>query len=127
MKIDPAAAVTLIALIRSDLQSIGRIETHVEQLDLDNAISRAELESLGYSLHNIHNALENSFKQISLVFESDPKPALRCMAKMSQNILVAQPSGAGGRSHSCWSAAKRDHEIVANEKRQTTQSAVNHC
>jgi hypothetical protein len=63
MRIDPSAGVTLAAIIRNDLQSIDRIETHVDQLNL-NKISRAEFESLGYSLHNIYNALENSFKQI---------------------------------------------------------------
>ena len=56
MRIDPPAGVTLAAVIRSDLQSIERIEIHVNQLNLNN-ISRVELDSLGYSLHNIYNAL----------------------------------------------------------------------
>ena len=69
MKVDSGTAVSLIAVIRTDLEAIDRIESHVNQLDLNN-LNRAELESLGYSLHNIYNALENSFKQISLAFEN---------------------------------------------------------
>jgi hypothetical protein len=65
MRIDANAALALAALIRSDLQAITRIESHVSQFDLNN-LSPAELDSLGYSMHNIYNALENCFTQISL-------------------------------------------------------------
>ena len=87
MRIDPAAGITLAALIRSDLQSIDRIETHVDQLDLNN-ISRAELESLGYSLHNIYNALENSFKQISLVFENHVRDQTRWHRELLEKMFL---------------------------------------
>ena len=69
MRIDSKSALTLAALIRSDLASIDRIESHVSQFNLNN-LSFAELNSLGYSLHNIYNALENCFKQISQSFEN---------------------------------------------------------
>ena len=69
MKIDSGTALSLVAVIRTDLEAIDRLESHVNQFDLNN-INRAELESLGYSLHNLYNALENSFKQISLAFKN---------------------------------------------------------
>ena len=68
MRIDPSAALTLAALIRSDLEAIARLENHVSQFDPDN-LSPAELDSLAYSMHNIYNALENCFEQISRGFE----------------------------------------------------------
>lgn len=69
MRIDAKAALTLAALVRSNLVAIAHIESHVSQFDLNN-LSPAELDSLGYSMHNIYNALENCFTQISLSFEN---------------------------------------------------------
>ena len=69
IRIDANAALTLSALVRSDLAAITEIESYVSQFDLNN-LSPAELHSLGYSMHNIYNALENSFRQISLSFEN---------------------------------------------------------
>src|SRR5262245_47697709 len=69
MRIDSKSALTLAAFIRSGLAAIDRIEIHVSQLNFNN-LSMAELDSLGYSLHNIFNALENCFEQISLSFEN---------------------------------------------------------
>lgn len=69
MRIESKNALTLAAFIRSGLTTIDRIESHVSQFNL-NDLSPAELDSLGYSLHNIYNALENSFAQISLSFEN---------------------------------------------------------
>ncbi|HKR10409.1 MAG TPA: hypothetical protein VJT15_00010 [Pyrinomonadaceae bacterium] len=68
MRIEVKAALTLAAFIRSDLVAIERLESNVSQFDLNN-LSPAELDSLGYSMHNIYNALENCFTQISLSFE----------------------------------------------------------
>lgn len=87
MRIDPSAAITLAALIRSDLESIDRIEIHVNQFHLNN-LSRAELESLGYSLHNIYNALENSFKQISLVFENHVRDQTRWHRELLEKMFL---------------------------------------
>lgn len=69
MRIDSKSALTLAAMIRSALAAIDRIESHVSQFNLSN-LSVAELDSLGYSLHNIFNALENCFEQISGSFEN---------------------------------------------------------
>ena len=87
MKIDAGAAVTLAAVIRSDLQSIARIEMHVSQLDLGN-LSRAELDSLGFSLHNIYNALENTFKQISLGFENHIRDQSRWHRELLEKMFL---------------------------------------
>ena len=87
MRIDSGAALTLAAVLRSDLQSIDRIETHVNQLEFNN-LSRADLDSLGYSLHNIYNALENSFKQISLAFENHVRDATRWHRELLEKMFL---------------------------------------
>lgn len=69
MRIESNSALTLAAFIRSSLAAIDRIESHVSQFNFNN-LSPAELDSLGYSLHNIFNALENCFEQISSSFEN---------------------------------------------------------
>ncbi len=69
MKIDAAAALTLAAVLRNDLEAITGIESHAGGLPT-TGLSRVELDSLGFALHNLYNALENSFAQISLSFEN---------------------------------------------------------
>jgi len=95
MRIDSNSALTLAALIRSSLVSIDRIEDHVSQLNLNN-LSAAELDSLGYSLHNIYNALENSFEQISLTFENHVRDRTRwhreLLDKMFLDIKPLRPA-----------------------------------
>jgi len=87
MRIDSNAAITLAAFIRSDLESIARIESHVSQFDL-NDLSQAELDSLGYSLHNIYNALENCFKQISLSFENHVRDPTRWHRELFEKMFL---------------------------------------
>ena len=87
MRIDAKAALTLAALIRSDLAAIARIENHVSQFDLDN-LSPAELDSLGYSLHNIYNALENCFVQISLSFENHVRDRTRWHRELLEKMFL---------------------------------------
>jgi hypothetical protein len=87
MRIDPKSALTLSAFIRSALRAIDRIETHVAQFDLHN-LSLAELDSLGYSLHNIYNALENCFGQISLSFENDVRDRTRWHRELLEKMFL---------------------------------------
>jgi hypothetical protein len=87
MRIEAKAALTLAALIRSDLAAIARIENHVSQFDLTN-LSRAELESLGYSMHNIYNALENCFTQISLSFENHVRDQTRWHRELFEKMFL---------------------------------------
>ena len=87
MRIDSKSALTLAALIRSALAAIDRIETHVSQFNLNN-LSPAELDSLGYSLHNIYNALENCFEQISLSFESHVRDRARWHRELLETMFL---------------------------------------
>ena len=87
MKIDANAALGLAALVRSDLGAIARIESHVSQFDLTN-LSPAELDSLGYSMHNIYNALENCFTQISLSFENHVRDHTRWHRELLDKMFL---------------------------------------
>src|ERR1044072_5752605 len=95
MRIDCNAALTLAAFIRSALSAIDRIENDVSQFNL-NTLSPAELDSLGYSLHNIYNALENCFVQISLSFENHVRDRSRwhreLLKKMFLDITPLRPA-----------------------------------
>jgi len=90
MRIDSTSALTLSALIRSALTAIERIENHVSQFDLDN-LSSAELDSLGYSLHNIFNALENCFEQISASFENHVRDTTRWHRELLEKMFLDIP------------------------------------
>ncbi len=87
MRIDSNSALTLAAFIRNALGAIDRIESHVSRFNLDK-LSRAELESLGYSLHNIYNALENSFEQISLSFENHVRDRTRWHRELLEKMFL---------------------------------------
>jgi hypothetical protein len=87
MRIDSNSALTLAAFIRSALAAIDRIEAHVSQFNLSN-LSSAELDSLGYSLHNIYNALENCFAQISLSFENDVRDRTRWHRELLEKMFL---------------------------------------
>ena len=95
MRIDSKSALTLAAFIRSALAAIDRIESRVSQFNLNN-LSPAELDSLGYSLHNIYNALENCFEQISLSFENHVRDRTRwhreLLEKMFLEIKILRPA-----------------------------------
>ena len=58
MRIDPKGALTLAALIRSDLASIDRIESHVSQFNLNN-LSVAENNHSLSSLMSWKKSVEN--------------------------------------------------------------------
>jgi hypothetical protein len=91
MRIDSKTALTLSAFIRSALTAIERIENHVSQFDLVN-LSPAELDSLGYSLHNIFNALENCFEQNSLSFENHVHDLTRWHRELLGKMFLDIPS-----------------------------------
>jgi len=95
MRIEANAALALAALIRSDLAAMARIERPISQFDV-NHLSDAELDSLGYSMHNIYNALENCFTQISLAFENHVRDKIRwhreLLDKMFLDIKSLRPA-----------------------------------
>ena len=87
MRIDSKGALTLSAFIRSALAAIDRIEGDVSQFNLNN-LSVAELNSLGYSLHNIYNALEKCFEQISLSFENHVRDRTRWHRELLEKMFL---------------------------------------
>lgn len=91
MRIDSKSALTLTAFIRSALNGIERIENHVSQFNLNN-LTPAELDSLGYSLHNIFNALENCFVQISMSFENHVRDRGRWHRELLEKMFLDIPT-----------------------------------
>lgn len=95
MRIDSKGALTLAAFIRNSLEALDRIESRVSQYNIGQ-LSDAELDSLGYSLHNIYNALENCFEQISLSFENHVRDRTRwhreLLGKMFLDIKPLRPA-----------------------------------
>jgi hypothetical protein len=87
MKIDSKGALTLSAFIRSALAAIDRIESDVSQFNLTD-LNRAEVDSLGYSLHNIYNALEKCFEQISLSFENHVRDRTRWHRELLEKMFL---------------------------------------
>ena len=87
MKIDSPSAVSLAAVIRKDLASISGIEGHAAGLPA-SGLSRSELDSLGFALHNLYNALENSFTQISLTFENHVRDQSRWHRELLEKMFL---------------------------------------
>lgn len=90
MKIDAAGALTLAAVIEQDLRAIGRLESHALSLLVD-PLPRALLDSLGFALHNIYNALENSFTQISMSFENHVRDRERWHRELLDKMFLDLP------------------------------------
>lgn len=90
MKIEPAEAAALAAVLQRDLQAIAALEAHGNHLTQGN-LSREQLESLGFTLHNIYNALENSFAQISLTFENHVKDQSKWHRELLEKMFLDIP------------------------------------
>ncbi len=65
---ESAARAALAALIRKDIAVVERLTDALESLPADAGDSQTA--GVGYRLHNIYSALENSFDQISRTFEN---------------------------------------------------------
>ena len=95
MKIDAASALALTAVIRADLDVVAK--WNVALAALPEATSpEVRAISAAYYLHNIYNALENSFDQISRTFENHIKDLSRwhqeLLAKMFLDISPLRPA-----------------------------------
>ena len=90
MKITVEAAATLAAVLQSDLAAIAALERHAVGMAHDG-LSREQIDSLGYSLHNLYNALENSFAQISLSFEDHVKDRERWHRELLEKMFLDVP------------------------------------
>ena len=86
MRIEPSGAAALRAVLLKDLDAVGRLEKHIAELP-DKALTRVQLDSLGFALHNLYNALENSFTQISLSFENHVKEPFRWHQELLEKMF----------------------------------------
>ncbi len=72
MKIDTAAAATLSAIIESDLAAIARLDAQLQEIHASSPQPDfRDAAAMAYILHNLYNALENSFEHISRGFENN--------------------------------------------------------
>ncbi len=95
MKIDTASALALRAVIRADLEVVGKWSTALAALP-ETTSPDVRAISAAYYLHNIYNAIENSFDQISRTFENHVKDLSRwhqeLLAKMFLDISPLRPA-----------------------------------
>lgn len=69
---------------------MAQIEAHAIGLPVAQ-LSREQLDSLGFALHNLYNAIENSFTQISLTFENHVKDRTRWHRELLEKMLLDMP------------------------------------
>jgi hypothetical protein len=102
MRIDAASARTLQEVIRNDLMALAH---HTQALTaLDPAADPNTAAAVGYHLHNLYNALENTFDQISRSFENHVKDFSRwhqeLLGKMFLDISPVRPAVLPRETHS---------------------------
>ena len=90
MKITLESAATLAAVLQRDLEAIAALEKHATGI-AHAGLSREQIDSLGFALHNIYNALENSFAQISLSFENHVKDRERWHRELLEKMFLDVP------------------------------------
>lgn len=90
MRIQSEEAAALVAVIQRDLDAIAALEAHAVRLP-KTGLSREQLDSLGFTLHNIYNALENSFSQISLTFENHVKDRTKWHRELLEKMFLNVP------------------------------------
>ena len=90
MKIDAHSAAALRAVIENDLQSIDRLTASLRTLPEPSEPQCSEPDAIaaGYYLHNIYNALENSFGQISRSFENHIKDLSRWHQELLHKMFL---------------------------------------
>jgi hypothetical protein len=97
MKPDRATTATLSAVIENDLKAIENMGQKLRMIAAAmNPESFTDLAGAAYLLHNIYNALENSFEQISRSFENHVKDVSRwhkeLLGKMFLDIPGIRPA-----------------------------------
>jgi len=92
MKPDFATVATLSAVIESDIKAVEtmthRLNGIAASLDPE---SFTELAGAAYLLHNIYNALENSFEQISRSFENHVNDASKWHKELLSKMFLDIP------------------------------------
>lgn len=94
MKLEPSARAALAAVLDHDLAALARLtaqlETYVPRLG-DPGCGFADLTAAGYLLHNLYNALENTFEQISRTFENHVTIPERWHRELLEKMFLAIP------------------------------------
>ncbi|MBA3960643.1 MAG: antitoxin [Chthoniobacterales bacterium] len=72
MPLDLGKAASLRAVVLHDIAAVNRLQTRLEAVEANATDwqSYSGMAAAAYCLHNIYNALENSFEQISRTFEN---------------------------------------------------------
>ncbi len=92
MKPDHATAATLSAVIESDVRAIGVMTLRLRGIAASmNPESFTDLAGAAYLLHNIYNALENSFEQISRSFENHVKDVSKWHKELLSKMFLEIP------------------------------------
>jgi hypothetical protein len=95
VKIDASVARSLKAVIINDIHIIHDLTGKIIALT-PGRIDERDLATVAYALHNVYNALENSFEQISRTFENHVVDATRwhreLCAKMFLEIDKIRPA-----------------------------------
>lgn len=92
MKPDRSTAATLSAVLENDLRAIENMGRKLRMIASSmNPESFTDLAGAAYLLHNIYNALENSFEQISRSFENHVKDAAEWHKELLGKMLLEIP------------------------------------
>jgi hypothetical protein len=94
MKPAPEACLSLAAVIRKDIASLREMTSEIAAILRDwRALSAtySGRAGLGFALHNLYNALENSFDQISRTFENHVVDDSRWHAELLNKMLLEIP------------------------------------
>jgi hypothetical protein len=95
MKPERAQLAALSAVLSEDLAALGRLDAQLRALSpgLDRAQPDfRDLAALAYLMHNIYNALENSFEQISRTFENHITNQAQWHKELLQKMFLAIPT-----------------------------------
>lgn len=72
MKLDPGAAASLKAVLMHDIEAVNKLQERLDSVEPGSSVQGEypQMAAVAYCLHNIYNALENSFEQISRSIEN---------------------------------------------------------
>jgi glycyl-tRNA synthetase beta subunit len=92
MKPDQATRATIAAVTQSDISAIEKMTTRLQAIAGSmNPASFNDLAAAAYLLHNIYNALENSFEQISRSFENHVTDLAQWYKKLLGKMFLEIP------------------------------------
>lgn len=95
MRPEKEALAALSAVIKHDIEAITRLDGDVEAMTDTLGSVTCEFRDLAgaaYLLHNIYNALENSFAQISRTFENHITDRMRWHGELLDKMFLEIPT-----------------------------------